>query len=114
MTVRFLKTWRRFHYVAFAAYAMGLWHGVMAGTDTQIPAVHWMYVLSAAAVAALLTFRVGEALRGWLRCLVRVESDVDLHLCGVVARHQGQVVARPDHGATLRMRIDSACAWRPS
>ncbi len=56
------KTWRRFHYVAFAAYVMGLWHGVMAGTDAQLPVVHWMYVLSAAAVAALLTFRVGEAL----------------------------------------------------
>lgn len=51
--------WRRFHYVSFAAYLLGLVHGITAGTDTAVPFVGWLYILSAATVAALLVYRVG-------------------------------------------------------
>lgn len=53
------RAWRRFHYVSFAAYLLSLIHGVTAGPDASVPLVHWTYVLSAATVAGLLTYRIG-------------------------------------------------------
>jgi len=55
------RTWRRLHFLTFACYVTALWHGVAAGTDTTLPLVYWMYVLTGAAVAGLLTLRIGEA-----------------------------------------------------
>lgn len=52
------KAWRRFHYASFGAYVLGLVHGLGAGTDTALAPVYWGYVASAAAVAALLVYRV--------------------------------------------------------
>lgn len=54
------RAWRRFHYLSFAAYVLGLVHGVTAGTDSGLPLVGWMYILSAATVAALLVYRIGS------------------------------------------------------
>jgi hypothetical protein len=44
---------------SFGVYGLALVHGVTAGTDTSLPVVHCVYVGSAAAVAALLTYRIG-------------------------------------------------------
>lgn len=52
------KNWRRLHYATVAAYLMGLGHGFAAGTDSQLAVVFWMYVISAAMVAALLAYRL--------------------------------------------------------
>lgn len=52
------KRWRTLHYVTFLAYAGGLWHGLAAGTDTQLPLVYWGYIVSLAAVTALTVLRV--------------------------------------------------------
>lgn len=50
--------WRRLHYASFAVYVLSLAHGLGAGTDSSSPPVYWGYVVSAAAVAALVTYRV--------------------------------------------------------
>jgi sulfoxide reductase heme-binding subunit YedZ len=52
------KAWRTIHYSAFAVWVMALGHGVFAGSDTSVPWVQWMYLLSAAAVGFLIVFRV--------------------------------------------------------
>lgn len=52
------KRWRTLHYVTFLAYFAALGHGIFAGTDTQLPAVYWGYVVSVAAVTALTTLRI--------------------------------------------------------
>lgn len=52
------KRWRKLHYATFAAYLLGLGHGFAAGTDSQVPIVFWIYVISAAMVAALLAYRL--------------------------------------------------------
>jgi predicted ferric reductase len=52
------KRWRTLHYVTFLAYVGGLWHGIAAGTDTQLPLVYWGYIFSLATVSALTVLRV--------------------------------------------------------
>jgi sulfoxide reductase heme-binding subunit YedZ len=52
------KRWRTLHYATFGADVLALVHGFTAGTDTQLPFVYWSYVLSAASVAALLSYRI--------------------------------------------------------
>lgn len=52
------KRWRTLHYVTFLAYAGAIWHGVAAGTDTQLPLVYWGYLFSLATVTALTVLRV--------------------------------------------------------
>lgn len=52
------RRWRTLHYATFGAYLLALVHGFTAGTDTQLVLVFWTYVLSAAAVAALLSYRI--------------------------------------------------------
>jgi methionine sulfoxide reductase heme-binding subunit len=56
------KNWRRLHFLSFAAWLLSVIHGFTAGTDSALAPVFWMYVLTAAAVAALLTYRIGAAL----------------------------------------------------
>ena len=52
------KRWRTLHYVTFAAYIAALWHGITAGTDTQVAPVYWTYIVSVAAVSSLLVVRI--------------------------------------------------------
>lgn len=52
------KRWRTLHYVTFVAYLGALWHGIAAGSDTQLPVVYWGYIGSAALVGSLLAIRV--------------------------------------------------------
>ncbi|MGH2634394.1 MAG: hypothetical protein ACRDG3_13370 [Tepidiformaceae bacterium] len=54
--------WRKVHYLSFAAYVIGLAHGIGAGTDTGLTLVFMMYVTSAAAVAGLLVYRIAKAI----------------------------------------------------
>ncbi len=50
------KTWRAIHYMSFAAYIMGLAHGIMAGTDSSMPWAWGMY-LSTGVIVLMLTIR---------------------------------------------------------
>lgn len=50
--------WRRFHYLAFGAWGLGLLHGLNAGTDTSAPLVQLLYALSVVAVGGLLAYRM--------------------------------------------------------
>lgn len=68
------RTWRRLHYVTFLCFIMALWHGIAAGTDTGLAPVYWMYVLSGAAIAGLLTVRIGESVLKRSRTVARVPS----------------------------------------
>lgn len=55
------KAWRKLHYASFGAYVLSFVHGMTAGTDTALPLVSWMYVVSFGLVAALLAYRIGMA-----------------------------------------------------
>ena len=57
------KAWRKLHYASFVAYVLSFVHGMTAGTDTALPLVSWMYVVSFGLVAALLAYRIGMASR---------------------------------------------------
>lgn len=50
--------WRRLHYLSFVAFLGATVHGLMAGSDTQATWVFAGYVLMAAIVAFLLTYRI--------------------------------------------------------
>ena len=52
--------WRTIHFLAFGTFAAAALHGVMAGTDTQHPAVLGMYVATITIVVELLVVRVGH------------------------------------------------------
>jgi hypothetical protein len=54
--------WRAIHFLAFGTFAAAAFHGVMAGTDTEHPAVLGMYVATVAIVVLLLVVRVGQEL----------------------------------------------------
>ncbi len=57
------KAWRKLHYVSFGAYLLSLIHGVTAGTDTTVPLVSFIYLISLALVAGLLTYRIAASRR---------------------------------------------------
>ena len=54
------KTWRRLHYLTFAAYAMITLHGWLAGTDSA--ALAWLYGASTIAVLFLTIYRIATAI----------------------------------------------------
>lgn len=58
-----VKTWRRMHMLTYAVFALGLAHGVAAGTDTSQTWARVLYAGSASAVIALTWWRVGMARR---------------------------------------------------
>lgn len=55
------RAWRRIHYLSFVAWLLALVHGYAQGSDTSLPFVNAIYVLSAAVVAGLLTYRIGSS-----------------------------------------------------
>ena len=57
------KTWRLIHYVNFATYTMGLFHGIFSGTDSSVSWVRWYYLASAAILLVLLVQRVHDSLK---------------------------------------------------
>jgi hypothetical protein len=46
------------HYVNFATYMMGLFHGLFSGTDGTASWAHWYYGISAGTLIALVVYRV--------------------------------------------------------
>lgn len=80
------KNWRRLHYVSFLAYVMAFGHGVMAGTDSGRPVVVWVYLLSAAMVSALMTYRIGGVLLKPAEAKRRVRREAPEGAASVPAR----------------------------
>ncbi len=52
------KLWRAFHYMAYVAFTLALVHGLMAGTDSTLPAVRWMYILTGASLLFATIYRI--------------------------------------------------------
>ncbi|WP_426445551.1 hypothetical protein ACP26L_19410 [Paenibacillus sp. S-38] len=57
------KVWLWLHLLSYPVFVMAWIHGFFQGTDTQAPAVRWMYVLTAACVAALTAARIRSGTR---------------------------------------------------
>lgn len=57
------KTWRMIHYVNFATYMMGLFHGLFSGTDGTAAWAHWYYGISGGTLIALVVYRVYITIR---------------------------------------------------
>lgn len=51
-------TWRVVHTLAFGAFLVALAHSISAGSDTEAPAVQWMYALSGSALVLAIVARV--------------------------------------------------------
>jgi hypothetical protein len=54
------SAWRAIHFLAFGTFAAAAIHGVLAGTDTQEPAVLILYAVTVATVALLLVIRISQ------------------------------------------------------
>jgi predicted ferric reductase len=52
------RAWRAIHYSGFACWTLALGHSIFAGSDTSAPAVQYLYLGSAALVAALTGARL--------------------------------------------------------
>jgi hypothetical protein len=52
------KLWRALHYLTYAVFTLALLHGVMAGTDSSLLAVRWMYVLTGASLLYATLYRI--------------------------------------------------------
>jgi len=52
-----VRRWRRLHYVSFLTYALAAAHGVLAGSDSGLPWMFGVYVVSVASVVGLTAFR---------------------------------------------------------
>ncbi|NNF69946.1 MAG: hypothetical protein HKN01_09260, partial [Acidimicrobiia bacterium] len=50
--------WRAIHYTSFGLFFATAAHGLMAGADSTVPWVFWMYVLSSATVVGLTGLRM--------------------------------------------------------
>lgn len=55
------KAWRKLHFASFAAFVLSWFHGITAGTDTQLVPVTMLYAVSMSVVLALLTYRIAKA-----------------------------------------------------
>lgn len=52
------KAWRAFHYLAFAVFVLGAFHGIMTGADSGAAWAVWMYASTILAVGAMFVYRV--------------------------------------------------------
>jgi predicted ferric reductase len=52
------KTWRVFHYLAYIAFVMALFHGSMAGSDSQFTLMKLIYLMTGLSVLFLTYYRV--------------------------------------------------------
>ncbi|HBI04780.1 MAG TPA: ferric reductase [Paenibacillaceae bacterium] len=57
------NVWRSVHYLAFPAFLMALYHGVTIGTDTAIPGIKIMYIITGLTVAVLVVLRINVSLK---------------------------------------------------
>lgn len=51
------KVWRAIHLLSYPTFIMAFIHGYFLGTDTSIPGIHWMYILSLGAILFLTVIR---------------------------------------------------------
>jgi hypothetical protein len=56
------RAWRIFHYVTFLAFAGTTIHGIASGSDSNAPWAEAIYLVSAATVLFLLTYRIGVSM----------------------------------------------------
>lgn len=52
------KAWRLIHYSGFAGWAFALLHGIASGSDSGLPWVQYLYLISGAVVGFLTIFRL--------------------------------------------------------
>jgi predicted ferric reductase len=52
------KVWRALHYLTFIAYGLALTHGVMAGSDSRLGLVQWMYISTGLCALFLVYYRL--------------------------------------------------------
>lgn len=52
------KVWRVLHFMALPTFTLALLHAIMLGTDSGTPAMKLMYLITGAAVAALIVRRI--------------------------------------------------------
>lgn len=52
------KVWRALHYFTFVAYLLALAHGLMAGTDSVLPAIKLMYAGTGCSILFLTYYRL--------------------------------------------------------
>lgn len=52
------KTWRLLHYLTFLMYLLSLFHGLLAGTDSQAGWAFWMYAATGVVTYALTIYRL--------------------------------------------------------
>jgi DMSO/TMAO reductase YedYZ heme-binding membrane subunit len=55
------RAWRRLHWLTFAVFAGASAHGIMAGTDSNRPAMVWFYAGAIAAVVGAIAWRAMTA-----------------------------------------------------
>jgi DMSO/TMAO reductase YedYZ heme-binding membrane subunit len=52
------RTWRLFHYVTYLAFTLALVHGLMAGTDSRLPAMQILYYGTGLSIIFFTSYRV--------------------------------------------------------
>ena len=52
------RTWRLLHYATYGVFALALAHGLMAGTDSTLPLVRWMYIATGASLLFVTMVRI--------------------------------------------------------
>jgi len=52
------KIWRGLHYLGFAAFFVGMAHGITAGSDSAMPWMQVIYWFSTASVLFLTIYRI--------------------------------------------------------
>jgi predicted ferric reductase len=55
------RWWRRIHSLSFLAFLLALLHGLLAGTDSAVPAIRALYWLSGGSVLWLTIFKLARA-----------------------------------------------------
>jgi DMSO/TMAO reductase YedYZ heme-binding membrane subunit len=52
------KIWRVLHYLTFVGYVLALFHGLLAGTDSALPVIRLLYLVSGVSVLFLVYYRL--------------------------------------------------------
>lgn len=58
------RTWRVLHYATYGVFTLALAHGLMAGTDSTLPLVRWMYIATGASLLFVTLVRIFSLSRG--------------------------------------------------
>jgi hypothetical protein len=69
------KVWRALHYTSFLAFGLALLHGLMAGTDSKVPGMQWMYIATGASILFATYYRVLSVQPKPVRTASRLAKD---------------------------------------